>query len=208
MSLPRMLRPANLAEPLENPLPEPSEDFVGSEVRSLRNARGIKLQELARRTGFSIGYLSQIERGLSSPTVDVLQKIAQALGVTISWFFRPTEEAQTGDWEFVVRAARRRKLTFDSGITDELLSPTLDRELELLRCTFPPGSESGEAPYQHCGEEAGFVVAGTLELWVADKHFVLEQGDSFQFESSQPHRYSNPGNIDTVVIWAITPPTY
>lgn len=209
MSLPRMLRPANLeAAPVESGRLDDDAVFMGSEIRSLRNARDITLQDLSAATRLSIGYLSQIERGISSPTVDALYAISRALGVTISWFFKPSDEASAIERDIVVRAGQRRQLKFGSGIIDELLSPNLDRQLELLRCTFPPGATSGDVAYAHRGEEAGIVISGRLEVWVADKHFVLEEGDSFAFESHLPHRYRNPGRTKAVVIWAITPPSY
>ena len=209
MSLPRMLRPTNLEElPVEAGKLDEDAVFVGGEVRSLRNARDITLQDLAATTGLSIGYLSQIERGLSSPTVDALHAISRALGVTIGWFFKPGDEKSATERDIVVGAAQRRRLKFSTGITDELLSPNLDRQLELLRCTFAPGATSGNVAYAHRGEETGIVISGRLEVWVGDKHFVLEEGDSFAFESSLPHRYRNPGRTKTVVIWAITPPSY
>lgn len=58
------------------------------------------------------------------------------------------------------------------------------------------------------GEEARIVISGSLEMCFGNKHFLLEEGDSFQFGSEQPHRYRNPGEKDAVAIWAITPPTY
>ena len=209
MSLPRMLRPTNHDEvPVELGKRDENAVFVGSEIRSLRNARDISLQDLAAGTGLSIGYLSQIERGKSSPTVDALYTISRALGVTISWFFKPSNEKSAIEQDIVVRAEQRRRLKFSSGITDELLSPNLNRQLELLRCTFAPGATSGQAAYAHRGEETGVVISGRLEVWVGDKHFVLVAGDSFAFESHLPHRYRNPGRTKTVVIWAITPPSY
>ncbi|MFN0219255.1 MAG: cupin domain-containing protein [Hyphomicrobium sp.] len=209
MSLPRMLRPANLREqPVDGDRHGDDHEFVGTEIRSLRNARGIKLQALSETTGLSIGYLSQVERNISSPTVDGLHAISRALGVTISWFFKPSGKEAEAERNLVVRSSRRRHLKFKSGIVDELLSPNLDRQLELLRCTFPPGATSGDAPYAHQGEEAGIVISGQLEVWIGDKHFSLKEGDSFAFESHLAHRYRNPGRTKAVVIWAITPPTY
>jgi transcriptional regulator with XRE-family HTH domain len=209
MSLPRMLRPTNLEEvPVDSGKYYEDAVFVGSEIRSLRNARDITLQNLGAATGLSIGYLSQIERGISSPTIDALYEISRALGVTISWFFKPSDEASAIERDIVVRAGQRRQLRFSSGIVDELLSPNLDRQIELLRCIFAPGATSGEVAYAHRGEETGIVISGRLELWVGDKHFVLEEGDSFAFESHLPHRYHNPGKTKAVVIWAITPPSY
>lgn len=184
------------------------DERVGREIRQLRKARDATIAELSEATGLSQGYLSQIERGISSPSVKALHSVSRALGVTISWFFMSNGEDSDDLRDVVVRAERRRRLSFSSGITDELLSPNLSREIELLRCTFNPGSESGAEPYTHRGEEAGIVVSGVLHLWLEDRHIVLNEGDSFAFSSDTPHRYANPTDRETVVIWAISPPSY
>lgn len=210
-----MLRPANLEG-----LASQSDDAiniselvsidsrVGVEIKSLRKARGITLSALSDAADLSRGYLSQIERGISNPSVKALYNISRALGVTISWFFPPQTKDDHELRDYVVRAGGRKKLTFVGGITDELLSPNLARELELLRCSFPPGSESGKEPYTHQGEEAGIVVSGELNMWIGERHVVLSEGDSFAFSSDTPHRYANLSTRDCVVIWAITPPSY
>lgn len=185
----------------------PLEAGIGKEIRSLRKARGYTLSVLAERCGLSVGYLSLLERDRSTPSINALHAISRALDVTVSWFFAadtvPAEER-----DLVVRRGRRRHLRFSSGIVDELLSPTLTGQLELLHSRFPPGASSGDEPYTHVGEEAGLVVRGSLELWVDGKVFLLEAGDSFGFASSLPHRYRNPGTEEAEVIWAITPPSY
>lgn len=184
------------------------DERVGREIRHLRKARGITLTELGRNTGLSQGYLSQIERGISSPSVKALHSISRALDVTISWFFSPSATTDPALRDYVVRSENRRNLKFSSGIVDELLSPNLGRKIELLRCIFQPGAESGTEPYTHRGEEAGVVISGTLNLWLGDRHIELREGDSFAFSSDTPHRYNNPTDQETVVIWAITPPSY
>lgn len=183
-------------------------DFSGADLRELRRAKGKTLSELALASGLSVGHLSQIERGVSRPSVKALQSIGTVLGVTIGWFFKASGQDDAGEAGYVVRAKRRRKLSFNQGITDELLSPNLSRNIEMLVCTLPPGAESGAEPYTHRGEESGVVISGTLELWVGQRHFTLERGDSFAFASDEPHRSRNPGPEDTIVIWAISPPTY
>lgn len=205
---PRMLRGVGVssAEPLPITAGEVSE-VVGEEIRHLRNARELKLSDLSVETGLSVGYLSQIERGISSPSIKALHSISRALGVTISWFFKDTDVENTAERRHIVRADRRR-LTFEGNITDELLSPNLGGALEMLRCTFAPGASSGDEPYTHRGEEAGVILSGTMELWLSDDQFILEEGDSFAFPSSKPHRYSNCGDEEAVVIWTITPPSY
>lgn len=181
---------------------------IGEKIRLLRKSRQVTLKDLAEGTTLSIGYLSQVERNLSSPSVNVLRDIAIALGVNISWFFEAPEQSPAGEERFIVRKNNRRRLRFRSGITDSLLTPNLNGQIELLLSRFEPGASSGEEPYTHNGEEAGVVMAGQLELWIGGECFLLQEGDSFNFPSSAPHRYRNPGESESVVIWSITPPSY
>ena len=182
--------------------------WIGREIRSLRKVRGLGLEELGRLTDKSVGHLSQIERGLSHPSITALQVISTALGVQIGWFFPQGEAGDPSDRGVVVRSTTRRRLSFESGVTDYLLSPNLSGAIELLLSEFKPGASNGDAPYTHNGEEAGLVLVGTLELWVGEDHFLLSAGDSFSFRSTEPHRYRNPGKELTRVVWAVTPPSY
>lgn len=205
----RVLRPLDQARIVEDPAATPGgQQFYGEAIRELRNARGWTLNDLAESTGLSVGFLSRIERDTAQPSIKALHEISRSLDISIGWFFRSEVELNSPESKYVVRANRRRKLGFQSGITDELLSPNLSGQLELLLSRFPPGSESGSEAYAHIGEEAGVVVEGTLEIWVGDNVFVLEAGDSFSFPSTEPHRYRNPGAAHAVVIWAVTPPSY
>lgn len=189
--------------------PEPSFDgSLGAQLRELRKVRDFSLAKLAEQTGLSVGHLSQIERNLSSPSVKALHDIANALGVNISWFFKDDGASAKPERAYIVRASERRVLHFGSDISDELLSPNLSGQLELLWSKFAPGSTSGTEPYRHKGEEAGVIIAGTLNLWIGDTCYTLNKGDSFSFKSSLPHRYSNPGDEEAEVVWAITPPSY
>ena len=183
-------------------------EWIGREIRSLRKVRGMSLQELGRLTEKSVGYLSQIERGLSHPSITALQSISSALGVQIGWFFPQGDAGDPTDRGVVVRHTTRRRLSFESGVTDYLLSPNLSGALELLLSEFAPGASNGDAPYSHAGEEAGLVLSGTLELWVDDDHFLLSAGDSFSFRSTRMHRYRNPSKEITRVVWVVTPPSY
>ncbi|KQP50150.1 hypothetical protein ASF44_05450 [Pseudorhodoferax sp. Leaf274] len=180
--------------------------WIGPEIKSLRKAKGLSLQALAQACGKSIGFLSQVERGISQATISDLHAIAQALGVQINWFFPPGDAAPS-DGGTVVRKAQRRQLPFASGIADFLLSPNLDGPLELLWSVMEPGADSGEA-YRHAGDEAGVVIRGRLELWVGTQFFALAEGDSFSFASTLPHRYRNPGDTRTELVWVVTPPSY
>jgi len=190
------------------PRDEPPPVFLGEQIRGLRNARDWTLREVSMRSGLSVGYLSLVERNRANPSIKALHDIARTLGVNVSWFFPHAGAGPEIEQKYIVRGGRRRALNFALGITDELLSPNLSGQLELIRSRFEPGASSGSEPYTHKGEEAGLVISGELELWIGDEHFLLRAGDSFSFSSMTPHRYRNPGDHETIVIWAITPPSY
>jgi transcriptional regulator with XRE-family HTH domain len=208
MALARRARFAGRRNAVESTAPDANAVFMGRSVRELRVAKEMTLQELSIGTNLSVGYLSQVERGLSVPSVSALRIIANTLDITVSWFFQPLEKDTKSEGAYIVRAHERRKLRFESGITDELLSPNLAGALELLVSRFPGGSASGVQPYTHRGEEAGLVIEGMLELWIESEKFLLKTGDSFSFPSTKPHRYRNPAKSEAVVLWVITPPTY
>jgi transcriptional regulator with XRE-family HTH domain len=182
---------------------------LGELIRDLRRARGMTLQELADEIGKSVGYMSQIERNKSTLTIAALMSISRALGVPMNWFFQDAGDVTAGERDIVVRRSSRRSMQFTNlGIREELLSPNLRGPLELLLSVIEPGASSGEEPYSHSGHEAGLVIQGTLELWVGERCFQLEEGDSFAFTSTEPHRCRNPGTIQTKIVWVITPPSY
>jgi transcriptional regulator with XRE-family HTH domain len=179
---------------------------VGEQIRELRKLKRMTLQQVAEAAGISVGYLSQIERNQSKLPIGVLRKLSDTLGVHMNWFFH-LNDIPADEKDVVVRAGKRRKFSFTGiGIEEELLSPNLSGQLEMLMSTIEPGADSGT--YSHEGVEAGLVVAGRLDLWVADRHFQLEEGDSFSFKSTEIHRCANSGTVPTKVVWVITPPYY
>jgi len=181
---------------------------VGRQIRDLRKAKGMTIPELALKVDRSVGWVSQIERSISSVPIPILKSISDALDVQITWFFQGSAVAPQEERDVVVRRDARRKLRYTgTGVTEELLSPNLSGTLELLMSTFMPGTSSGE-PYTRNGEEAGYVVSGTLELNVDGEIFILQTGDSFQFESHKPHCCRNPGDEPTEILWIVTPPSY
>jgi quercetin dioxygenase-like cupin family protein len=126
----------------------------------------------------------------------------------MNFFFSPALTAPGEEADVVVRASERRQLSFPGrGIREDLLSPNLAGPIEMLLSTIEPGADCGEA-YSHDGDEAGFLLSGTLDLWVGERHFTLHAGDSFSFPSTMPHRYRNDGSIPAQIIWVITPPFY
>ncbi|MEH6525187.1 MAG: helix-turn-helix domain-containing protein [Sneathiella sp.] len=182
---------------------------VGAQVRQLRKAQGLTISELAIRISKSNGYISQIERNLSGVSITSLQKIANALGVQINWFFQGQGIAPTEERDIIVRVDNRRVIELDpNGVTEELLSPTLTGQFEMLRTIFAPGASTGEEVRTRPGEEAGVLLSGSLDIWIDGVQFHLSTGDSFSLPIAGQHRCENNGEIDAEVIWIISPPAY
>ena len=179
---------------------------LGRDLRALRKSRNITLSELALILGRSVGFISQIERGLSTPTINDLRLLAKALDVPVSWFFM-FEDGDDEEREFIVRSGSRRTLgTVEHGIVEELLSPDLGGSFEMFRTVLEPGSERSDLIFRKT-EEAGYIVSGLFDLWIEGQLFHLKAGDSFRFENKS-QRWRNPGNEKTVIIWVVSPPVY
>lgn len=182
---------------------------IGRQIRDLRKARRITITELASRIERSVGYVSQIERGLSAVSITVLQQIAGALDVQVSWFFQGNAAAPKEERDVIVRRGNRRRFHFGgSGVTEELLSPNLSGQIELILTRFEPGGHTGDEGRLRSGEEAGYLMSGSLEIVTDTVTYRLEAGDSFAFREVGRHRCHNPGAEDAVVLWIHSPPSY
>lgn len=176
---------------------------LGSQLRQRRRIKNLTLAELAQQSRLSVGLLSQIERGITAPSLKSMTQVCTALGIPMSWLFDSGPLDNPQEKGLVVRRGSRRRLDLGSyGVTKELLSPDLGGEMQIYLVSIRPGGQSGPERYTHRGEEGGLVLAGTLELTVEDRVLVLYEGDSFRFSSELPHRFSNPGATQTSVVWA------
>jgi transcriptional regulator with XRE-family HTH domain len=178
---------------------------LGGRIRSLRLARGETLRELAASAAVTESFLSQVERGVASPSIASVQRIARALGHTIAELF--TEEAPTG---VVVRASERRRIAYPGlGAIDEFLTRSTDGRLQVILSTVQPGGGTGEEAYTHdSDEEVLIVLEGRLDLWVGSERYALETGDAVTYASRIPHRNSNPGPGVTRILFCLTPPSF
>jgi transcriptional regulator with XRE-family HTH domain len=174
---------------------------IGSGLRSLRRARKLSLEDMAARTQLSIGFLSQIERGLSSPTLRALAGMADALGVGLGDLFPANGPAS--DETTIVRGAGRSELQlWRSGIRKQLLTPQSEgAKLNVYIVEMEPGASTGEELYTHRGEEAGLVMSGAMQLVIEAESWTLQEGDSFRFLSARPHRFANVAEGETRVLW-------
>lgn len=175
---------------------------LGERIRNLRAERGLTLTALSTKSGISVAMLSHIERGKTSPSLKLLDKLRVALGVPLASFFDIAAE-RTVEAGIVTRVGKRSMLSFNTGLTKEMLSPLGHSHLELLQLSIDVGGSSGPDPWRRVGEKAGVVLEGRFELQIGEQIFVLEEGDAFQFDSSQPHSFRNAAAKPTKVIWII-----
>jgi transcriptional regulator with XRE-family HTH domain len=176
--------------------------LLGERIRHRRRSRNMSLKDLAESSGISIGLLSQIERGLSSPSLRVLAGLADALQLGLADLFSDSV-ATPQDEKIVVRAVERKQLTFwRTGISKELLTPPAENStLDIFLVVLEPGGTSGSQLYSHEGEEAGTVLEGSIAINVEGKEYRLQAGDSFRFTSTRQHSFWNPGASSARVLW-------
>ncbi|BBK35897.1 transcriptional regulator [Allostella sp. ATCC 35155] len=188
--------------------PTDDEKLLGARLRQFRQQRGLSLKQLSQRSDLSVGMLSQIERGIATPSLRALGRLREVYGVPLARFFGD-EAAAPGFDDVVQRAGHCRRVEFpEVRMAKELVSPASARTLEMMVIVMEAGGGSGPEPYTHEGEECGHVLEGCIDLWVGDRSWRLGQGDSFQFASSTPHRFHNPGPARARVLWTVTPPFY
>ena len=179
---------------------------LGADIRALRRTRGLTLQQMADALGRSVGWLSQVERDKSDPGIDDLRAIASVLDVSISTLFSnaPSPAHETGR---IVRSEARRAIgPGEEGLREELLSPDLTDDFEMVHSTFLPGA-SLPAPVQRPTQEVGYVISGKLDIEIGGHLFHLEPGDSFRIKG-EPFRWMNPYDAPAIAVWVIAPPVY
>jgi transcriptional regulator with XRE-family HTH domain len=178
--------------------------MLGEKIRLKRMERQFTLKELALRTGVTQGFLSQMERGLTDPSITTLRRIAKALNVPIFYFLMDDTKSVP-----VVRKHERQVLKFpDSHLTFELLSPDLNRSIEMMMARLEPGATTCDEPLTHFGEENLIVMQGEMKIQVGEEIYFLSEGDSIYYFSSTPHKIWSIGTEDLVFISAITPPEF
>lgn len=177
---------------------------LGNKLRARRMELSITIEELAAKADVSPGSISQIERGIGNPSFMTLARIAYALDLSVGRLFEgPDSPSQ------VVRHNERKRLEVsDREVTFELLTPDLQRDLEMVWVEYAPGISTKERPYQHNGEECGLVLQGHLIVHVGESVYELEPGDSIWIDCTVPHWYENKGEERVLSVWAITPPSF
>jgi transcriptional regulator with XRE-family HTH domain len=181
--------------------PRESEQEValGSGIRAERLRQ--TLAQLAERAGLSASALSQIERGVTDPSIGSLRRIAAALQVP---FFQFLLERESPDP--VVRKSQRRTITFPNRTMQyQLLTPSLRGPFEVLAMDLAPGAASGEEALGHDSDECMLILRGTVEVEVAGASYVLNAGDSIWIQRNAPHRAVNRAGRTAEILMVISP---
>lgn len=177
---------------------------MGRMLRDARRGRGLSVEALAAAAGVSSGLISQLERGHGNPAFLTLRRLAEALDLPLAHFVQGPPNGG-----LVVRAAERKRLQLpDSDLVYELLTPSLQGRLEVLRTQVPPGWTNESRPFRHDGEECVHLIEGSLRVVVGSGRYVLGTGDSITYDASLPHWYLNDDEAPAVIIGVVTPPSF
>ncbi|QNQ89208.1 cupin domain-containing protein [Corynebacterium poyangense] len=197
------------------PLEAEAEKLIGPKIKEIRKNRRMSLRDLGKIAGVSAGHISQIERGLASPSVGLLYKLAEVLDIPIDAIFG--RDNISGDSVTnnnltninsnnvsLVRKVNRKSLTMSGGVVWELLTQQPEQSYSFRQITFPPGTSSTEnGEYmRHTGQEFGIVIEGQLEVSIEFEQYILAEGDSLAFDSQLPHKFTNLSKTDIArIIW-------
>jgi transcriptional regulator with XRE-family HTH domain len=177
---------------------------IGEKIRRLRKANNLTLEELANRTYLTKGFLSQLERDLTSPSIATLKGILDVLGEELADFFRDVKHERV----LFDRKARVLSSASTEEMKVEVLVPSAQsRIMDPVLVRLEPGSDTKIQP-PHEGEEFGFLLQGKVTLWVDKIPYRMRKGDCFYFSSDREHRLQNTGKVGARILWIVSPPVF
>lgn len=189
---------------------EASRRRLGLRLRVARRVKGFTLKELARRSDCSESLLSKVENGKVLPSLPLVHRLVRVLETNVSWLF----EESAPEENFIYRVGKRPVIRLDEelggaeGVSLERIIPF--KRGHLLQCNIhhvDVGKQSGDT-ITHDGEEVGYLLGGTIELFLDGETYELRPGDAFCFGSHVPHSYRNIGDEPASILWVCTPPTF
>ncbi|MDO5027519.1 MAG: XRE family transcriptional regulator [Tissierellia bacterium] len=177
---------------------------VGESIKNLRQKMGLTQEELAERSEVTKGFISQLERDLTSPSLDTFSNVLEALGTSFAEFFKLEKEEQivfTKDDYF--------EGTYDKlGLKMEWIVPNAQKNsMEPVIFTLDQGGETKEyTPYE--GEEFGYVLEGEIELLLGNKKHIVKKGQTFYLFANQTRCIKNRYKGKTRILWITNPPNF
>lgn len=175
---------------------------IGSKIKRLRQANGLTLEELANRSELTKGFLSQLERDLTSPSVATLEDILEALGTNLQEFFseKPAEQIVFKKDDFFINEQDDYTISY-------IIPNAQKNEMEPILIELDKQKQSMIID-PHEGQEFGYVVQGKIKLIYGDNEFILKKGETFYLKGLVSHYIVNPSETRAKVIWVSTPPLF
>ena len=175
---------------------------IGNKIKELRVMQGLTQEELAERAELTKGFISQLERDLTSPSISTLEDILQGLGKTVSDFFANDDEAQvvfTNEDYF-------EKIDFELNNKIEWIIPNAQKNImEPIHLTLEPGG-STYPDNPHGGEEFGYVLKGEITIYIGNKIYIAKEGESFYYTPNKKHHISSQSGAN--ILWVSSPPSF
>lgn len=177
---------------------------IGQKLKELRVMKNLTQEELADRAELSKGFISQLERDLTSPSIATLLDILQVLGTDLPEFFQETSEEQ-----IVFHDSDYFEKTDDNlGNKIEWIIPNAQKNImEPIRLTLAPGG-STYPDNPHEGEEFGYVLSGTITIHIGNKKYKAKKGESFYFTPGSTHYIKANEKTGATLIWVSSPPSF
>ena len=175
---------------------------IGIKLKELRLKNQLTQEELADRSELTKGYISQLENGLTSPSIATLKDIVQALGSSLSAFFSEDEEEPLvfTKEDYFLKEGENSSVTW--------LVPTAQKNaMEPIMLRLKGGAAT-EKDLPHDGEEFGYVLKGTIKVCVGKRDCEAKEGESFYFRSNKTHYLVNLTDEEAVVLWLSCPPNF
>ncbi|WP_327658060.1 helix-turn-helix domain-containing protein [Streptomyces sp. NBC_00483] len=177
--------------------------MIGTRLRALRTERGLSLRALAQQAGLSATLLSQVERGVTEPSLATLRRLADVFGASVVALFDEEDVPAV----HISRPGERSTISGPRGLVQYERLAGSNGRLEVLRAILPPGAATSDEPWAHPSTECAYVIDGTLTVEIAGVTHAVTAQESITFDARQPHLYRNAADDPVEYIVSVTPPS-
>ncbi|MBD3178382.1 MAG: cupin domain-containing protein [Candidatus Latescibacteria bacterium] len=179
-------------------------EVIGERLKKYRLQKGMTLKKVERKASVSATHISEIERGMTSPTIGALSKLAGAIDVDLARIVRQEEYAPFS----IVGEKEKKKMKFEEWGASyfSLIKDMARPQFSFLEVELAPGVKRPEETSTHAGEEFALVTKGVMEIIIGSEKYILKEGDSIHYRADQPHAMRNIGGVACRAIWITFPP--
>lgn len=177
---------------------------IGKKIKRLRLEKFLTQDELASRCELSKGFISQVERDITSPSITTLIDILEGLGTNLKDFFNEDEDEKI----VFTKSDHFENVDDELGYKVQWIVPNAQKnQMEPIMLIIEPGGRYKEEP-PHEGEEFGYVLSGSVTIHMGDRVYTAKKGESFYYKSRKTHYLSNKGKSNVKLLWVATPPSF